>query len=62
MFDNNGHEPILSETEIRFLLSDQPISAKRISGPARDKTKGMEKNAKRKDVDDNLIASPRDPR
>lgn len=58
MLDKNSSEPILSELEIRFLLSDQPIRTP-IPRPARSKAKVANRNA-RKRKGDPLSAGPRE--
>jgi hypothetical protein len=61
MFGKNGHEPLLSQLEIRFLLSDQPVPVKPPLRPnhkkARDKTRSSKKDA----TVDNHFAAPREP-
>jgi hypothetical protein len=61
MFGTNGHEPILSQMEIRFLLSDQPLPVKPPLRPtgkkARDKTRTRKKDA----TVDNHFAAPVSP-
>jgi hypothetical protein len=62
MFDNNGREPILSETEIRFLLSDQPVPVKRTPSPSEEKTRGAAKGTEKETIVNDLFATIREPR
>ncbi|EGB14140.1 hypothetical protein DND132_0925 [Pseudodesulfovibrio mercurii] len=62
MFDHNGREPILSETEIRFLLSDTAVGAKSMPRPTRDKGKGKTKGVQRKRLVEILSAAIREYR
>lgn len=61
MFDNNGHQPILTEMEIRFLLSDQPVSASHTPHPDHDDKKGTARKTEKKTIVDNLHATSREP-
>ena len=61
MFDNNEHKPILSETEIRFLLSDQPVPVNCTPAPARDKAKKTTKGGKRETSVDDFFVPPAEP-
>jgi len=62
MFGNNGHEPILSQMEIRFLLSDQPISIKRAPRSTRNEKKGTTKNPEKKATIKDHFAQSGEPR
>jgi len=63
MFGNNGHGPILSEAEIKFLLSDRP-TPDTVPRRARHhgETKALAEDARKKAIVNNPFAVRQDPR
>jgi hypothetical protein len=60
MFGNDGQEPILSQMEIRFLLSDQPVPVKPPLRPTRKKARDKTRNSEKEKIVDNHFAAPRE--
>ncbi|MGE4421021.1 MAG: hypothetical protein AB7D39_01865 [Pseudodesulfovibrio sp.] len=62
MSGNNGHRPILSETEIRFLLSDWPIHDHPSLHPQSDETTATAEGTEKETIVNDLFATIREPR
>jgi hypothetical protein len=62
MFGNNGHRPILSETEIKFLLSDWPTHDNSSLHLQPDETKATAEGTEKETIVNDLFATIRKPR
>ncbi len=54
MFDSNDHEPVLSQMEIQFLLSDHPFIIKNTPSSQQDESGDSTSDDKRETSTDNL--------
>ncbi|MEZ7197546.1 hypothetical protein [Pseudodesulfovibrio karagichevae] len=62
MFGNNGHKPILSEMEIRFLLSDWPTHDNPSLHPQADEATATAEGTEKETIVNDLLATIREPR